>query len=228
MAQELPATPTPVSVTNVADALCDAWLERFGSAVERYQLAVILAQSALETGFWKSCVCYNLGGVKGTPGGYADWCIFETTERLAADKARAIVGLTPGAQLKTFVPDADGMLIIELPQPFRAFTSLQDGAAFYLGELYAGFSSAWPQVLAGDVEAFVEKLAQLHYFTASPALYVSGVLARYGVIVAPWLGFPNVAAYQAARGLAADNICGEITYRSMRSELLSGGTDDAA
>lgn len=220
MAQELPATLTPVSVTNVADALCDAWLNQFGTTVEKYQLAVILAQSALETGFWKSCVCYNLGGVKAAIGGYADWCVFETTERLPADKARAVASMTPNAKLKTFVPDDDGKLIVELPQPFRAFHTLADGAAFYLGELYAGFSPAWPQVLAGDVEAFVQKLSMLHYFTADPKLYVKGVLARYGVIVAPWLGFSNVGEYQAARGLDVDNDCGPLTYSAMRAELM--------
>lgn len=219
MAEELPATNTPISVADITDALTDAWTVRFGSSPERYQLAVILAQSALETGFWKSCVCFNLGGVKAQIGGYADWCVFMTTERLPADKARAIVALTKGATLKTFIPDNDGKLIVELPQPFRAFRTLADGAAFYLGELYAGFSGAWPEVLAGDVPAFVAKLSALHYFTADPKLYTSGCLARYGVIVAPWLGFPTVGAYQAARGLVVDNDCGPATYAAMRAEL---------
>src|SRR5687768_13340188 len=60
----VPAVRTPVTPQDVARALRAAWLRLFEAEPANQCLAVLLAQSALETGRWKSCYCHNLGNMK--------------------------------------------------------------------------------------------------------------------------------------------------------------------
>ena len=215
---EVPTVRTALDPMAVRDALITSWAVRFGSAPANSSIALLLAQIGHETG-WAACDNFNIAGIKSGSDTTDDFCSFLTEEDYPAALAREVVATNPAASLKTTVPDARGDLIVLLPQNFRSFPSLTSGVAFYLGLLAERFAGAWPYVLTADIASFVHALKAENYFTAPPAEYLAGVYARFGTVVAQWLGFARVAAFQAANGLTADNICGPLTAAKM-IELL--------
>src|SRR3974390_1386155 len=70
MSESLVATThTPVAAVDLYVAMHSAWGQLMaGEPCTRESLLVMLAQSALETGFWHACWCWNLGNVKHVPG----------------------------------------------------------------------------------------------------------------------------------------------------------------
>ena len=124
MGQERPAKRTPVTPEQVFLALGLAWQTLTGSTPDRKIIHILHAQSALETGHWKSVMNYNLGGAKRH--GDSDWCFFTTTERLthpAADKLLAAA--KPGEVTVLKVDDQFKTLLLQGTNPrgqrFRRF-----------------------------------------------------------------------------------------------------------
>jgi hypothetical protein len=161
---ELADMRTAVDPDELGRALVVAWRALVGSAPSRESILVLLAHSALETGHWKGCHNWNLGNVKSRAGDGRCWTFFRCNEVI-------------GGKLVWFSP----------PHPqtrFRAFQSLQEGAADHLAFLrgmkrYAG---AWEQVIAGDPRAFARALKAAGYFTAAERPYedaVFAIFARY-------------------------------------------------
>ncbi len=149
--EELPDVLTHVGPEELATALVIAWRALFGVAPARKSILVLLAQSALETGRWKSCHAWNLGNFKSRPGDGRSWTFYRCNEIL-------------NGKIEWFNP----------PHPqcrFRAFQSLQEGAVDYLGSMRRNFASAWPAVLSGDPRAFVCSLKAANYFTADEGPY---------------------------------------------------------
>ena len=62
MSEELlPNVLTPIEPEALADALVHAWRKLLATTPSRESILVLLAQSAHETGRWRSCHCWNLG-----------------------------------------------------------------------------------------------------------------------------------------------------------------------
>jgi flagellum-specific peptidoglycan hydrolase FlgJ len=120
-----------------------------------------MAQSALETGRWKHCHCWNLGNVKSSFGDGRDFTFFRCNEVLSG---------------KTVWFDP--------PHPytrFRAFRTLAEGAVDHLAFLrgLTRYKIAWQWVMAGDPHAFVQALKAAGYFTADEAPYERSVASLF-------------------------------------------------
>jgi hypothetical protein len=125
-------------------------------------LAVHVAQSALETGRWKSLHWHNFGNVKSGPNYDGFYCQFRCNE--------IIDGV-----VRWFVP----------PHPqtnFRAYLTANDGAEAHMRFLQAlkRYALAWGEAERGDPDAFVVALKQAGYFTAMLEPYRKAVKSLWG------------------------------------------------
>ena len=159
MPQQRPDQLTPVAVSDLYDALGAAWRARFGEEAPRRSLLVLLAQWAEETGRGRAMHCFNLGNIKGRPDGSdgRDWTFFRCNEVI-------------DGRVRWFDP----------PDPaccFRAYGTLEAGAADYLDELARRFASAWPAVLAGDPADFAHRLKAARYYTADEHAYAAALVS---------------------------------------------------
>jgi hypothetical protein len=180
--QELPNVITKVSTADMLLSMARTWDHVWTDKPTRSSLDVLGAQWALETGWGKSMHCFNVGNVKAKPGGSRDWTYFACNEILTSNAAHHLQRLDPEHAKITqdngktatiwFYPKHSGCC-------FRAFKTLDEGAADYLALLYHRFSKAWPAVIAGDPESFSKILHDLHYYTASVALYTSAMKRVY-------------------------------------------------
>jgi hypothetical protein len=150
-----------------AVALKAAWISSFGTDPSNDSLALLWAQSALETARWKAIHCYNYGNIKKRHANPQfnigddehDWCMFRCNELL-------------NGKLCWFDP----------PHPqthFRAYSTAEEGAKDYIGFVAnrARYKKAWQEVMNGDPAAYSHELREAGYYTASENLYTRGVVA---------------------------------------------------
>lgn len=157
--QQRPDVLTKVTVPEMFAALRSAWRDAFREGPKRESLLVLLSQWALETGRGKSMHCFNLGNVKHVPGDGRDFTYFRCNEILNGKEV-------------WFDP----------PNPascFRAYASLDEGAADYLALLHRRFASAWPAVVAGAPGDFARALYDARYYTADPRLYTRTLVSLF-------------------------------------------------
>jgi hypothetical protein len=180
--QRQPLQQTPATAQQVLEALSQAYVDYFHASPNRIALPILLAQSAGETGWWKSMWNNNLGNYKGVAGGEADWTFLRcwemvktvppawlTDPRITVEESLA----ADGRHKVWFGPDHPACC-------FMSFPTLADGAAVYLSRLIARFSApndqgigdAWHWAVEGDILAFVTALHSHGYFTADPHEYV--------------------------------------------------------
>jgi hypothetical protein len=156
--EQLPPVRTPIDPDQLGTALCGAWKRVLGTyPPSRAAVLVLIAQSSLETGHWAACECWNLGNVKSHEGDGRCWTYFRCSEII-------------GGQEIFFNP----------PSPqcrFRAFRTLEDGAADHVGFLALSdrYQKAWTAAMTGDPHAFVRELKQAGYFTAAEPPYEATV-----------------------------------------------------
>ena len=166
MGQERPAKRTPVTPEQVFLALGLAWQTLTGSTPDRKIIHILHAQSALETGHWKSVMNYNLGGAKRH--GDSDWCFFTTTERLthpAADKLLAAA--KPGEVTVLKVDDQFKTLRVSGRQSMNCFASWEDldtAAKDHVALLFRRFPKAIEAAKKGDATGYVRELKKAGYF----------------------------------------------------------------
>ena len=157
------ARRTTLEPEEVRRTLTAAWLERFGVAPLSDSVSVLLAQIAQETGF-RACWNFNLGNVKASAAGSVadayDYCELEGVWEIENGARVDLIKGAPGTQ-------------------FRAFATLDEGAAFYLATLFRHFAAAWPAVVAGDPLEFAVALKRAHYYTAPLEDYARGLSARF-------------------------------------------------
>jgi hypothetical protein len=165
MGTQVPATRTPITVAELAEALVVAARGELGAQLTRDAVLVLLAQWHLETGGGVFCMCWNLGNAKSWMGDGYDWTEFATAE-VVHGQTMHVLGR------------------------FRAFPTLAAGAADYVRLLAHRFARAWPAVLAGDVEGFARTLHELGYYTASVDSYVRGMRARLEACALAWPAAP--------------------------------------
>lgn len=181
MGQELAARKTPLTADEVKAGLEAAWQSAFQVAPDPKSIAVLMAQSALETGRWRACITYNLGGAKAVFGGPHDWTFFTTTEVLPTAVAERLVEQsTQAAPCSMLGPvgEHSRRVIVRPRHPlccFRAFRTSAEGCEAYMGILRNHFAKAWPAVEAGDIVTFVAMLKTQGYFTAPESEYLHGV-----------------------------------------------------
>lgn len=174
MGIERTAKSTPVTPEQVFISLAMAWQSLTGTLPDRKVILIIHAQSALETGHWKSISNFNLGGSK--KHGDCDWCYFTTTERFPAAKAdQYLAASKPGAEV-TLLKEADGMKTLKFSGKqsmncFASWETLDDAAKAQLDLLFRRFPKALEAAKKGDPVGYVHELKRAGYFTASEEEY---------------------------------------------------------
>lgn len=148
---------TPLTAVEALRALREGYRKTQGHDPTSACLAVHVAQSALETGRWKSIHWWNFGNVKAGPNYEGFYCQFRCNE--------IIKGKT-----KWFDP----------PHPqcnFRAYPTAIDGAAAHMLFLSTNgrYRLPWYAAERGDPDEFVVSLKQAGYFTAQLEPYRKAV-----------------------------------------------------
>lgn len=161
-AELLPAVLTPMAPRDVLRAFRNAYQDTRRLTPSNAVLALLVAQSALETGRWRSIYCHNFGNVKAGPDYEGYYCQFRCNEVI-------------GGKLQWFDP----------PHPqtnFRAFLSADAGAADHLQFLSGRkrYAESWRALLTGDPVAYVAELRRAGYFTADEAPYRRAVVSLFG------------------------------------------------
>jgi hypothetical protein len=163
---------TPLNPSEAAAALAAAYERLIGAPPSQPVLALLIAQSALETGNWKKLHNYNFGNQKAGVS-YPLIVQFRCSE------------LVNGVE-KFFDPPAPEC-------NFRAYENAAAGALDYLRVLHAR-PHWWQGLQTEDPSAFVDALATPpKYFTANPALYKSALTSlfvQYGPLAVGALGRP--------------------------------------
>jgi len=153
----VPDQLTPLDAKTVALAFRGAYETVCGKTPSNACLALLVAQSALETGRWKAIHCFNFGNVKASPDYYGYYCQFRCNEVI-------------GGKVQWFDP----------PHPqcnFRAFPSVEVGALDHVRFLATRqrYAKAWEVAQTGMPLAFVEALKAAGYFTADAGPYARAV-----------------------------------------------------
>lgn len=162
----IPPKRTRLTRRQARDALLDAFAKVTGEIPSPETLAILVAQTALETGQWRSIWNYNFGNIRGQappPGG---WTSFRAGEIIDGKE----VFLEPGPHNK-----------------FRAYATAEDGARGFVeflgvdsnGDGHNRYGKAWKAALEGDPEKFSLELANAGYYTANPTRYTKTLLALF-------------------------------------------------
>lgn len=180
---ELDAVLTPVSLVD-AFAGFRAELVALRGVTSDDELALAVAHSALETGYWRSAYCYDFGNEKATDawieaGG--DHCFYPCGEEFSQVYARSLVASSPLITIVREYVDGRGVAMASVKvvpkHPicrFRAFKSLADGVRKHLEELRNDFPRAWASLATGNVVTFATDLRAEGYFTDPLEHYLHG------------------------------------------------------
>ncbi|MFQ5625519.1 MAG: hypothetical protein ACE5FM_02575 [Methyloligellaceae bacterium] len=176
--KELPPKRTPINLLSPATiaAVRRAWSQRHtGENLKAGQLAVLMGQLALETGMGKKTWNWNLGNVKAfRPYWKGAYTRLRTREYLTHAEVKDKWGID--------LPEWKGERLLYVYSPFRAFSTLEEGAYGWLALLSGRrHGGSIDYVRAGDAEGFGRHIARREdggtNYTTSPA-------AKYGPLVA--------------------------------------------
>ncbi len=153
------AKETPITEKQAIKHLRKSWMDYYdGTEPDKNSLAILYAQTILETGRFKYCYCYNVGNQKSKAADGHHWTMYKCSEVL-------------GGKEIFFEPPHD-------QTKFRAFMSMQDGFDHHFKFLAEKerYKLAWDSLIDGDVENYVKNLKAGGYFTASLNLYMKGMV----------------------------------------------------
>jgi peptidoglycan hydrolase-like protein with peptidoglycan-binding domain len=186
---EVPNKLTPLTAAQAAHALSDGYLLVTGKRPSAVILALLLGQSALETGNWNSIHNYNFGNKKATSGDH-NWQFFRCSE------------IVNGVEV-----------FYDPPAPecrFAAYGSAAEGAAAFI-RLLQSRPHWWNGLQSGTVDGFIQGLTTApKYFTADPTKYrntLNGTVSKYtalasqyaataaGILTSVLLAFIGIGAY---------------------------------
>ena len=179
-AEQVAVTRTPVCMRGYALAVVRAWR----------LVSDLWAQYMIETG-GSACWNWNVGNRKAVDG-QPFYCLRGTWEGVAPAEAQRLIAsgeasADPSADHAHAVGPGRVSVVFEPPHPatrFRAYASLDEAMAEHLVSLAKRrYASAWPAVLAGDVDAFASKLRERGYFTASAQAYANGMRPAFRMFV---------------------------------------------
>lgn len=157
MNQLMQAAITKLSESEATYALREGWYQVFNSYPSDEALAILWAQSALETGRWKSIWNYNFGNIKKTVD--HDYCMYHCSEIINGKN--------------TF---------FDPPHPQTHFNSYSDaitGAKAYIEFVSQRprYRLAWQELYRGNPIKYCVELKKGGYFTANLVAYTSGVVS---------------------------------------------------
>lgn len=152
---------TPCTASEYIAAIRGGLETLMGVTPTREHIAVLTAQSALESGRWKSMHRNNPGNIKAGAEYEYLYCQYRCNEVI-------------GGKVVWFDP----------PHPqcnFRAFLDLETGVLDYLRFLSgrARYALAWKAAIQGDPALFVQKLKSAGYFTADEAPYLRATVSLF-------------------------------------------------
>jgi hypothetical protein len=156
MGQRVPRIRTEVSESELVKALISAWQKLFGSMPTKEQIAMLLAQNALETGHRKSMWNYNIGNV--TTDGKGKYNYFDdltTNEQISPGKWKKM-------NLK-----------------YRAFNTLDEGALDYIKFLKNNYATAWQHIINPNPEEYSKALKKAGYYTADEIPYTKNMVSLF-------------------------------------------------
>jgi hypothetical protein len=183
MAEKLRDQILTIKSVDVFNGLWIAWLNLFDSPPKKESIFVLMAQSALETGRWKSIHCYNFGNIKSSDKDGRDYCFYACNELMPIKMAQNYAAKSPSTAKITAVRNDGNAWIWFYPDHpasrFRAFKTLNEGATDYLYFLKTKFKSAWQAVLSGDPVEFSRALKRNGYYTADEAPYTKGLKSLF-------------------------------------------------
>jgi len=161
LARLIPDRVTPLAPQEVARAFRGALETVMGRTPSNATLALLVAQSALETGRWKAIHCFNFGNVKAGSTYSGLYCQFRCNEVIKG-------------KIEWFDP----------PHPqcnFRAFESAESGAIDHIRFLSQSklYAYAWQVAQTGMPLAFVDALKHAGYFTADETPYAKAVASLW-------------------------------------------------
>ncbi len=161
MGRQVPKTTTPVSDTEMAQAIISVWNRLFGTTPSKEQVTMIMAQNAIETGPKRESMHnYNVGNIIV---GTTDRDYFLGGDWMYTDKAET--------QKKN------------ITQKFRAYKSLEEGVEDYLRLLSSKsgrYAKAWEHILNPDIRAYSKALREGGYYGAKEEQYTAGLLGNAG------------------------------------------------
>lgn len=151
-----PAEVRPHTPAEVCEALERAWLDKFGAEPAARSLAILMGQWAIETAHGRASWCDNLPNIRPPR---------PTGDVLCCQIPGGHVSEVIEGHEYFFAPPSVG-------STFRAFEDLAAGARFYLDFLFGHFARAWPAVLAGDPDRYIDELHKPPaFFTADVNVY---------------------------------------------------------
>lgn len=191
MIERLAAEQTSCTPEQMFYALGNAWVQLFDEQPKSPSLCCLLSQWALETGWGKSCWCWNIGNFKSYDGDNRNYTYYKCDERF--DKATAARYLAnagiraDGSGLPNVAHESDNSdntvsLWFWPDHPvsrFRAYKTIQEGSKDYVESLFNRFSKAWPAILHGDPTNFIHQLKVQGYFTADEATYTKTTVSLF-------------------------------------------------
>lgn len=186
ISKELLAVKTPISFSEIFYSFGYAWIQLFNTQPTIDSLKLIVSHTALETGNYNSCYCYNLGNIKSVGADGRNYCFYKCNELVPLQQAKAMIASADkdGGLAKITTVRNDGLCWIEFyPQNkycrFRAFESLNEGCIDHLSFLkfrYKPNTGIWDAVKEGNVSKFCHLLSVNKYYTADENIYTKAVM----------------------------------------------------
>jgi hypothetical protein len=160
----IPAKRTPITSAQAVAVLAAAYERVIGRAPKPATLAILVAQSALETGNWSSMWLWNWGNIRGSYRG-----VSQTIK--GADEiidGKRVTGAAVEAGFRAY-PDAAAGAV-----DFVRFLAIDTTPDNGRPNRYA---EAWACAEAGDVDGYCRELSEAGYYTANVVRYTMGVRA---------------------------------------------------
>lgn len=203
MPQQLMPQTTPVTSAQMFEALRSAWVQYFNGDPSKKSLCLLVAHWAFETAWGRGMWNFNIGNAKSREGDDHDYTFFACTENMQIGAAKVLVAHpTAGHAEIQSVRGTVATVKFFPPHPacrFRAFTSLELGAADYIDLLVRRFSDdnqekdAWHWVSQGDPVAFCHALKLKGYYTGDEVQYTGQVAAVFGSLLSKPFDLPTTA-----------------------------------
>lgn len=232
----VPDAVTALGGVDAGRAILVATTRLTGRTPSMRALAILIGQSALETGDWRSIHCFNFGNAKS--GVELPHTYFKCGELLADPndpkrRARYFKFAAPHEPLPEGTPFNRSEHTRQTR--FRAFESADAGATYHMRLITSGrYAPAYERAMAGDAVGFSELLHLHGYYTADVSSYTQGVvwrtkqceaIARQVLGLAPALPATvrlgsrgeEVVRLQSLLGVPADGVFGAVTLSAVRT-----------
>lgn len=211
MSRQLTNILTKITTVEMLEGVYRVWLYRLRASPPSLDtLCILVAHWALETGWGKSCRCYNIGNAKAKPGGPHNWTYFPCGEELPAATAKAEAQRDKRVVIRReYVLSGRAMVSVKVfPEHpwccFRAFETLEEGLADHLELLHRRFPEALDAAQRGSSVEFSRELKRRGYYTASVERYTNTLVncvapVRRTAEAIDWAQLPLLTEAQKAR-----------------------------